>query len=64
MKQPESKHYCPLFEEEIYWGGCGGCYEVQEVREGGMDVELFPVPIDIEKANSTCESCNWFCENG
>ena len=56
---PLDKHDCPLFGEEIFWGGAGGCCEVQEVREDGMDLELFPGEIDVEKANVVCEQCRW-----
>ena len=27
---------------EVFWGGVGGCVEVQEVREDNMDMELLP----------------------
>lgn len=56
---PEATHNCPLFDRRIYWGGAGGCCEVQEVREDNMDIELFPEDIDVEKANEVCEKCRW-----
>lgn len=59
MRHPYDKHDCPLFNREILWGGCGGCVEVQEVREDNMDMELFPESFDIDKANSVCEQCRW-----
>ena len=59
IRGPEATHDCPLFGCEIYWGGAGGCYEVQEVREDNMDIELFPGSIDLEKANVVCEKCRW-----
>ena len=59
MRKPEDKHQCPLFDREIYWGGAGGCYEVQEVRENNMDLELFPGIIDVKKANEVCEKRHW-----
>lgn len=59
MRHPSDKHFCPLFQRPIYWGGPGGCYEVQEVRDDGMDIELFPGPIDVEKADEVCEKCRW-----
>lgn len=59
MRHPSDQHMCPLFEKSIFWGGMGGCYEVQEVREDNMDIELFPGHIDVEKANAVCEQCRW-----
>lgn len=41
-REPAERHFCPLFQREISWGGAGGCYEVQEVREDNMDAELLP----------------------
>lgn len=58
-REPSDKHFCPLFDRKIYWGGVGGCCEVQEVREDNMDMELFPRPIDTRKANIMCEKCRW-----
>ena len=60
MRSPDDKKYCPLFQRDILWGGAGGCYEVQEVREDSMDAELFPDYIDVAKANSVCEECRWY----
>ena len=59
MRHPDDKHECPLFGKTIYWGGCGGCVEVQEVREDSMDMELFPEPFDVKEANRICEKCRW-----
>lgn len=59
MRKPGDKHNCPLFDRPIYWGGAGGCVEVQEVREDSMDMELFPEPFDLEKAEEICEKCRW-----
>lgn len=60
-REPAERHLCPLFQREISWGGAGGCYEVQEVREDSMDAELLPEPIDIAKANTACGTCRWYC---
>ena len=49
-REPAERHFCPLFQREISWGGAGGCYEVQEVREDNMDAELLPEPFDLNKA--------------
>ena len=57
MRQPEDQHFCPLFNRNIYWGGAGGCYEAQEVRNDSMDIELMPQPFDITKADKHCEDC-------
>lgn len=59
MRHPEDKHYCPLLQHDVFWGGCGGCVEVQEVREDSMDMELFPEPFDVKNANEICEKCRW-----
>ncbi len=58
-RQPDDTHFCPLFQRTIFWGGCGGCVEVQEVREDNMDMELFPEPFDVKRANEACEKCRW-----
>lgn len=63
MRRPTDTHDCPLMKRTILWGGPGGCYEVQEVREDNMDMDLLPEPIDIEKANAVCERCKWYCVN-
>lgn len=60
MRHPDAQHKCPLFGRDIFWGGAGGCYEVQEVREDGMDMELMPEPFDLEKAAKICEKCRWY----
>ena len=63
MRHPRDKHICPLFGREIYWGGVGGCVEVQEVREDSMDAELFPEEFDLNRANDICEKCRWHYVN-
>lgn len=60
MVHPSDKHYCPLVNADIFYGGYGGCIEIQEVRENNMDMELLPFEIDIPKANVICEKCRWF----
>ena len=60
MRHPDDKHFCPLMNREIFWGGVGGCVEVQEVREDNMDMKLLPEPIDLNKAEKICEKCRWY----
>jgi hypothetical protein len=60
MRHPYDSHYCPLFHRTIYWGGRGGCYEVQDVRSDDMDMEFFPESLDLNRADEVCESCRWF----
>ena len=55
MRHPSDMHHCPLLEKEIFWGGEGGCVEIQEVREDNMDAEFLPFELDIERANDICE---------
>lgn len=59
MRQPEDRHECPLMNRTIFWGGVGGCYEIQEVRDDNMDMDLLPEPFDLEKADEICENCRW-----
>lgn len=59
MRHPNEIHFCPLYNRQIFWGGAGGCVEVQEVREDNMDMELLPEPFNISKANTVCEKCRW-----
>lgn len=59
MKHPNDKHYCPLLKREIYYGGWGGCIEIQEYREDSMDAELLPFEVDLKLANQVCEKCRW-----
>ena len=59
-REPAERHFCPLFQREISWGGAG-CYEVQEVREDNMDAELQPEPFDLNKADAACKKCRWYC---
>ena len=59
MRYPSDMHHCPLLEKEIFWGGEGGCVEIQEVREDNMDAEFLPFELDIERANDICEKCRW-----
>lgn len=63
MRQPTDKHTCPLLQRQIFWGGPGGCYEIQEVREDNMDMEFLPEKIDLQKADSVCEQCQWYRVN-
>lgn len=62
-REPDDMHQCPLFNRKIFWGGAGGCVEVQEVREDSMDLDLFPNALDIKKANEVCEKCRWYYVN-
>ena len=55
-RSPCAKHFCPLFSREINWSLC---YEVQEVLDDNMDMELFPDPFDTEKARPICKKCGW-----
>lgn len=57
MRQPDDKHFCPLMNREVFWGDC---YEVQEVREDNMDMELLIEPVDIDQAAILCEKCKWY----
>ena len=57
MRQPDDTHFCPLRNRDIFWGGVGGCVEIQEVRDGSMDMELLPEPFDRESAKTVCEKC-------
>lgn len=59
MRSPNAKHHCELLGKEIFWGGYGGCYEIQEVREDNMDMELLPFTIELDKADIICEKCGW-----
>ena len=63
MRKPTDRYECPLLGHAILWGGPGGCYEIQEVREDNMDVEMLPIPIDVEIANEVCNKCRWYCVN-
>ncbi len=56
MRRPNDKHNCPLLKREVFWGDC---YEVQEIREDNMDMELFSEQFSVEEANSICEKCRW-----
>ena len=60
-KNHNDKYICPLFGLEILYGEC---YEVQEVREDEMDMELAIEPFDVEKANEICEKCKWYVVEG
>lgn len=55
----DAKHFCPLYNREVYFGEC---YEVQEVREDEMDAKLLMEPFDMEKADEACERCRWYEE--
>jgi len=63
VRSPNDKHYCPLKNRDIFWGGYGGCVEIQEVREDNMDMELLPEPFDLDAAQNACEKCRWYCVN-
>lgn len=56
-KNHNDKCICPLFGRTILYGEC---YEVQEIREDEMDMELAMEPFDVEKANEVCEKCKWY----
>lgn len=56
-RSPGAKHNCPLFNRIINWSMC---YEVQDVRDDNMDMELFPEPFDVKMADKVCEKCRWF----
>ena len=60
-KNHNDKCVCPLFGREILYGEC---YEVQEVREDEMDMELAIEPFDVDKANEVCEKCKWYVVEG
>lgn len=55
-RHPSETHFCPLFEQTVNWT-C--CVEVQEVLDGNMDMELFPVQFDTKKARPICKKCGW-----
>lgn len=59
MRHPSDKHYCPLLKRDVFWGGVGGCYEIQEVRDDNMDMELLPFEFSLDEANKVCEECRW-----
>jgi len=59
MRHPNDRHYCPLKKREIFWGGYGGCVEIQEVRDDNMDMELLPEPFDLIDAQRICEKGRW-----
>jgi hypothetical protein len=60
MKYPNDMHYCPVLKTMVFFGGEGGCCEIQEVRNDDMDAELLPFELDINKANDLCEVCGWY----
>lgn len=50
--------YCPLMKKDIRRAAC---YEIEEVREDNMDMELCCVgPFDLEEAEIRCKECGWF----
>ncbi|WP_018592613.1 hypothetical protein [Terrisporobacter glycolicus] len=58
MARAEEKKYCPLLNQEITRMIC---YEVGEVRDDNMDMEIFALDsFDIEEANEKCEKCKWY----
>lgn len=56
-KSHDDKFLCPLYQREILYGEC---YEVQEVREDEMDMELAIEPFELKDANEICEKCKWY----
>lgn len=56
-KTHDDKFVCPLYEREISYGEC---YEVQEIRDDEMKMELAIEPFDLERSNEICEKCKWF----
>ena len=56
-RSPNAKHECPLYNREVYWSEC---YEVQDVREDDMSMELAFEAFDRDKANEICEKCRWY----
>lgn len=56
VRSANEKHFCPLYNREIYWSEC---YEVQEVREGEMEMNLLYEPFEAEKADECCSRCGW-----
>lgn len=62
MAHPNDVWFCPLLNKDIFFGGVGGCYEIQEVRNDDMDMEFLPFDLDIEKANNVCERCKKYAE--
>lgn len=59
-KNHDDKFLCPLYNREISYGEC---YEVQEVREDEMDMELLIERFDMELANEICTKCKWYIVN-
>lgn len=59
MRHPSDTHYCPVLKKEIFWGGEGGCVEIQEVREDSMNADFLPFKLDVEQADRVCEECRW-----
>ena len=60
-KNHDDKSTCPLFGREIQYGEC---YEVQEIREDEMDMELALEAFDLKRANEICEKCQWYVVSG
>lgn len=57
MRKPEDKHVCPLLNREILWGDC---FEIQEIRNDDMDMELFSESFSLTEAEKICELCRWY----
>ena len=55
-RSANEKHYCPLYNRDVYWSEC---VEVQEVREDEMDMDLLPESFDLQTAAVQCEACKW-----
>ena len=57
MRSPDEKYSCPLLNREIFWGDC---FEVQDIRDDNMDMELFPEKFNLTDAKRICEKCKWY----
>lgn len=57
-----SSHKCPLLGHQIYWGGQGGCCDVQNTLSGFPEfMDHFELPFDPETALDICGECGWSC---
>ena len=54
MRSPDEKYSCPLLNREIFWGDC---FEVQDIRDDNMDMELFSEKFNLTDAKRICEKC-------
>ena len=48
---------CPLFQRQIQYGEC---YEVQEIRNDDMSMELALEAFDVSKADVECKKCRFY----